>query len=36
MEEQGLPVFITLIVSAVIIGVFIVLAAVINALLQTG
>jgi hypothetical protein len=36
MDEQGLPIFITLIISAVIIGVFVFAAAIINAILQTG
>jgi hypothetical protein len=34
MDEQGLPIFITLIISAVIIGVFVFVAGIINAILQ--
>ena len=34
MEEQGLPIFIALIISAVIVGVFVFVAAIINAILQ--
>ena len=36
MDEQGLPIFITLIVSSVIIGVLVLVAAIINAVLQMG
>ncbi len=33
MQQEGLPLFITLIISAVILGVFIVLAAIVGVLL---
>ncbi len=33
MEEQGLPIFITLLISAVIIGVFVLVAVILGALL---
>ena len=36
MEDKGLPVFITIIVSSVIIGVFVFAAAIINAVLNSA
>jgi len=36
MEEQGLPIFITLLISAMIVGVFVFVAVILGALLMSA